>query len=177
MMLRLKRVAWGECGLDFHYNHSSKEVQMEAFAKQIQCAVAVNKPLIIHSRSAEAETLDLLKKHLPKDHPTHLHCFNDSLEYTKKLLADYPNLYFGITGTITFLDSERLRNIVRDVLPLDRILLETDAPYLTPKGSSTKVNHPGNIPHIAKCIAELKGTTLDEVFTLTRFNTNKCYSI
>jgi len=172
-----RAVAWGECGLDFYKDISKREAQMEAFARQIQCAVSLKKPLVIHSRAAEEETLDLLRKHLPKEHPTHLHCFNDGVVYAKKILEEFSNVFFGITGVITFADSDRLRGIVRDILPLDRILLETDSPYLAPKDSYSKVNHSGNIPAIAKCIADLKAVSLDEVYTITRFNTNRCFSI
>jgi len=180
-----KAVAWGECGLDFHYNHSPPDQQITVFARQALQSVLLAKPLVVHSRNAEKETAQVLREHLPPDHRVHLHCFNESREYATALIHDFPNLFIGISGTITFGDAGRLRDLVRDVIPLDRILLETDSPYLTPKsgeggkkgGRGAPINHPGYVPVIAEAIAQLKGVPVENVFAQTRENTTRCFGI
>eukprot|EP01112_Ceratiomyxa_fruticulosa_P011234 TRINITY_DN3037_c0_g1_i3.p1 TRINITY_DN3037_c0_g1~~TRINITY_DN3037_c0_g1_i3.p1 ORF type:complete len:322 (+),score=39.84 TRINITY_DN3037_c0_g1_i3:473-1438(+) len=190
-----KAIAWGECGLDFFKNNSPKDVQIAAFTRQVIRAVELKKPLVVHSRDAEQDTINILKANLPATHPVHIHCFNDSEGYAITLMADFPNLFIGITGQITFAGCGRLRDMVRDIIPLDRILLETDAPYMTPSkldesgasgskhgkgkkgGGKDTINHPGFIPMIAETIASLKGITMEEVYAQVRINTNKCYGI
>jgi len=172
-----KAVAWGECGLDYFKMNSKKEDQVAAFERQIQCAVAISKPIVIHSRSAAKETLEIMRKYLPPNHPAHYHCFGDDAETAKQLITTFENVFIGLTGSITFDNSSRLRNIVRDVIPLNRILLETDGPYLTPQGFQSRVNYSASIVDIAKTIANLKGVTSDEVFIAARENTKKCFSI
>eukprot|EP01124_Arcella_intermedia_P018346 TRINITY_DN25292_c0_g1_i1.p1 TRINITY_DN25292_c0_g1~~TRINITY_DN25292_c0_g1_i1.p1 ORF type:complete len:300 (-),score=73.44 TRINITY_DN25292_c0_g1_i1:45-878(-) len=170
-----KAVAWGETGLDYHYNNSPPEVQRSAFIDQIQCAVAFNKPLIVHSRDAEKDTYDILKGYCPKDHLIHIHCFGDSRGQAEKLLKEFPNLYFGFTGAITYSNSN-LRNIIANVIPLERIVLETDAPYMTPRPAQG-VCHPGHIPIIAQEIAALKAVPLEKLYAVTRQNTKTLYNI
>jgi TatD DNase family protein len=171
-----KAVAWGETGLDYHVMNSDKDTQKQVFARQILRAVELNKPIVVHSRNAGDDTYAILKDLLPPTHPVHVHCFTDSPEVAVKMIADFPNLFFGFTGVITYND-EALRGIVRDIVPIDRILLETDAPYLTPKGANSKVNHPGFIPLVAQAIATLKGIPIKEVYVVTRANTKRCYGI
>jgi len=171
-----RAVAWGETGLDYHYNNSPPEQQRTVFADQIKLAVKYGKPLIVHSREAEKDTYDILKENLPQDWPVHIHCFDDSRHQAELLLKDFSKLYFGITGVITFPNSVELREIVSDVIPLDRLLLETDAPYMTPKPYKG-VCHPGFIPVIAQEIATLKSISLEEVFTTVRQNTKVVYGI
>jgi len=171
-----KAVAWGETGLDYKVMNSDKEIQKNIFARQIVRAVELNKPLVVHSRDAGDDTHAILKDLLPSSHPVHVHCFTDSPEVALKMIADFSNLFFGLTGVITYKD-DSIRSIVKDIIPLDRILLETDGPYLTPKGATSKINHPGNVPYVAQAIANLKGISIDEVFVAARENTKNCYGI
>jgi len=170
-----KAVAWGETGLDYHVMNSDKEVQKQVFTRQVLRAVELGKPIVVHSRDSGDDTYEILKGFLPPEHSVHVHCFTDGADVARKLVAEFPNLFFGFTGVITF--NDKLHRIIRDVVPLDRILLETDAPYLTPRGANTPVNHPGNIPFVAQTIANLKGTTIHKVFEAARENTKKCYGI
>ncbi|EFC36430.1 predicted protein [Naegleria gruberi] len=97
-----KCVAYGECGLDYHYNNSPKEVQMACFAKQLQNAVALSLPVVVHAREAEDDALQIMKDNLPKDWKIHVHCFTDRLEFAQKLISHFPNLYIGFTGVVTY---------------------------------------------------------------------------
>jgi len=122
-----KAVALGECGLDYHYNNSKPELQRECFVKQCKLAVALKKPIVIHSREAEQDTLDIMKKHLPQDWKIHVHCFTDTPEFAQKLLAHFKNIYFGFTGVITYPSAKQIQQTVK-ICPLEKILLETDGP-------------------------------------------------
>jgi len=172
-----KLVAVGECGLDYHYMHSPKDVQQRVFVAQIKLAVRVAKPLVVHSREAEADTLRLLQEHLPRSHRVHVHCFTSSAELARPLLADFPNLKIGFTGVITFAKTPELRQLVRDVIPLERLLLETDAPYMAPQSQRGKICHSGMIPETAATVGELKGVSLDDVLRITRENARQVYGI
>jgi TatD family hydrolase len=109
-----KIVAWGEIGLDYFKNHAPKQIQQKAFARQLECAVALKLPIVIHTRDAEADTFQILSE-VVKDrgHRIHVHCFTSSLEFSQKLLGNYDNLFLGITGIVTF--SNHLKEIVRKV--------------------------------------------------------------
>jgi len=171
-----KAVAWGECGLDFFKNISPKDAQEEAFIKQVVKAVEVGKPIVIHSRNAEKETYDILKKFAPKDWPMHVHCFNDSKEQAIKLLKDFSKLYIGVTGAITFHNAGALCDCIKSVVPLERILLETDAPYMAPSPIKG-ICHSGYIPLIAEKLANLKGVSISDVFLSARENTKQMYGV
>lgn len=135
----------------------------------------LDKPLVVHSRSAADDTYTILADYMPAQHKVHLHCFTDSAHHAKRLLAAFPNMYFGFTGAITFNNAAEACDAVK-LIPLNRILLETDAPYMAPhplKG----VSHSGHIPLIAQKIAELKGDTLDNVLKTIRTNTRDMYGV
>ncbi|EFA81466.1 hypothetical protein PPL_05454 [Heterostelium album PN500] len=159
-----KVVAWGECGLDYFYNKSARPAQLSAFTRQLQAAVKCNKPVVVHSREAEEDTLRLLKENLPKDWKIHIHCFTSNIEFALALLEHFPNLYIGFTGCITFNNSESIRDSV-SVVPIDRILLETDGPYMTPMPFRGQIANSGHIPQIANVIAGIKELSLEEVLT------------
>lgn len=174
-----KAVAWGECGLDYAKNNSPPDVQRKVFTKQVTKAVEVMKPLVVHSRGAEDDTLAILKQNMPKEWRVHIHCFTDTPRQAKRLLGEFPNAYFGFTGLLTFPDSGRLRDAVKEI-PLDRILLETDGPYMAPRnieGKKSTVSHPGMVPHIAEQIALIKESSLESVYNAIRENMKKMYSI
>jgi len=170
-----KTLAWGEIGLDYHYNLSQPEKQREVFARQLQMAVHHGKPLVIHTREAEEDTLRIMKEHVPKDWRVHVHCFTSSLKMAQELLQEWPNLFIGFTGVITFGSSD-LADVVRQV-PQERFLLETDGPYMTPTPFRGKVCHSGHIPFVAKRVAELKGLPLSDVLKAARENTRRMYGV
>lgn len=171
-----KTVAWGEIGLDYHYNMSPPDVQREVFARQIRRGVAHGKPLIVHTREAEQDTLDILTAEAPKDWRIHVHCFTSSPAMAMKLLEAFPKLKLGFTGIVTFKNAAELQEVAK-ATPLDRILLETDGPYLAPIPHRGKPAHPGHIPLIAQKIAELKGVAVEDVYRAARRATREVYGI
>ncbi|EGC32936.1 hypothetical protein DICPUDRAFT_155056 [Dictyostelium purpureum] len=171
-----KVLAWGEMGLDYFYNKSTVEEQQTAFARQCKKAVELGKPLVIHSREAEEDTLRILKETVPKDHRIHIHCFTSSPDFAKSLLEYFPNLCIGFTGCITFKNSQSIRDSV-EAVPIERILLETDGPYMTPEPYRGKIAHSGHIPLVANSIAQIKNIPLEQVLKQCRLNTNKIYGI
>ncbi len=175
-MAHPKTLAWGEIGLDYHYNMSPPEVQREVFARQIRMGVEAGKPLIIHTREAEADTLAVLKREAPRDWKIHVHCFTSSPAMAEALLAGFPGLCLGFTGIVTFRNAQELQSVAK-ATPLDRMLLETDGPYLAPIPYRGKPAHPGHIPFIAAKIAELKGVPVEDVYRWARQNTRALYGI
>ena len=171
-----KTVAWGEIGLDYHYNMSPPETQREVFARQIRLGVEHGKPLIIHTREAEADTLEVMLGETPPDWKIHVHCFTSSPDMAEKLLAAFPNLCLGFTGIVTFKNAQELQAVAK-ATPLERLLLETDGPYLAPIPFRGKPAHPGHIPYIAMKIAELKGVEVGAVYAAARGNTRRIYGI
>lgn len=171
-----KTVAWGEIGLDYHYGLSPKDIQKQIFSRQIQRAIENKKPLIIHTREAEEDTLAIMQAEIPPDWKIHVHCFTSSLDMAEKLLAYFPNLCLGFTGIITFKNALELQNVAK-AIPLDRFLLETDGPYLAPIPHRGKPAHPGHIPLIAEKMAELKGLDLKQIYQSARINTKRIYGI
>ncbi|HKP97645.1 MAG TPA: TatD family hydrolase [Fibrobacteria bacterium] len=171
-----KTVAWGEIGLDYHYNMSPPEVQREVFARQVRLGVEAGKPLIIHTREAEADTLEVLRREAPREWKIHVHCFTSSPDMAERLLEGFPNLCLGFTGIVTFKNALELQQVAK-ATPLDRLLLETDGPYLAPVPHRGQPAHPGHIPLIAAKIAELKGVTTEVIFAAARKNTLKIYGI
>ncbi len=175
-MADTRTVAWGEIGLDYHYDFSERPMQRNAFEKQLLQAVAAAKPVVIHTREAEEDTLALMAANLPKDWKIHVHCFTSSPGMAEKLLADFPNLCLGFTGIITFKNALELQEVVK-ATPTSRILLETDGPYLAPVPHRGKPAHPGHIPLIAQKVAELQGKSVDEIYSEARANTRRIFGI
>lgn len=171
-----KCVAYGEIGLDYHYDLSEREVQSRVFARQIEVAVAAGKPLIIHTREAEEDTLALMKERVPRDWPIHVHCFTSSWSLAEGLLAHFPNLHLGFTGIVTFKNSEDLRETARRT-PLERMLVETDGPYLAPVPHRGKPAHCGHVPLVLEKLAEIKERPLEEVAETLRANAKRLYGI
>ncbi len=169
-----KTLACGEMGLDYHYDHSPRDRQREVFARQVEIAVEAKKPLVVHTREAEADTLAVMREHVPRDWPVHVHCFTSSSPLAESLLADFPNLCIGFTGIITFKNAGDLRETVR-LVPLERILVETDGPWLAPEPHRGKPAHPGHIPIILGKLAELKGVTTEEMTRATTANAVRVY--
>ncbi len=153
-----KCVGIGEIGLDYYWDKSYNEIQKEVFVKQIALADEVGLPIAVHSRDAMGDTLEILKKYTPK-HGGVMHCYAGSYESAKELLK--LGFYFSFGGTLTFKNARNIPEVMSK-LPLDRILTETDSPFLSPEPFRGRVNEPKNIPIITAKIAELRGLSLEQ---------------
>lgn len=164
--------AIGECGLDYHYMNSPKEIQREVFKKQLLIAKELGLPVIVHSREAMVETLEILEKDFPPAGCV-LHCYSGNEQQAKKALELGCYLAFG--GVITFKNAKAAQ-IAKEIL-LERIVLETDSPYLSPEPFRGKKNTPANLPLIAEKLAELKEISFKEVCLQTTENTRKLFRL
>ena len=171
---RPKVVAIGEAGLDFHYDHSPREMQRASFRTHIEAARRTGLPLVIHTREAEDETAEILEEEMAKGpFSAVLHCFSSTRGLAERGVA--LGLYVSFSGILTFKKSEALRDIARD-LPIDRLLVETDAPYLAPKPYRGKRNEPAYVRHTAEVLAEVRGVGLDEIAARTSGNFFRLFS-
>ncbi|MCK5780094.1 MAG: TatD family hydrolase [Psychrilyobacter sp.] len=166
-----KVVAIGEIGLDYHWMKDEKDEQKRVFRKQMELARRVGKPVVIHTRDAIADTIEILKEY--KDIRGILHCYPGSYESALELMDNY---YFGIGGVVTFKNSKTTVEAVSKI-PLERLVIETDAPYLTPTPYRGKRNHPIYVEYVAQKIAEIKGISYEEVVRVTTENAKKVYGI
>lgn len=166
-----KCVAIGEIGLDYYWVSDNKEEQKKLFKEQLELANSLCLPVIVHDRDAHADTLELLKKYKPKGV---LHSFSGSPETAKQLLD--LGLYIGIGGVVTFKNAKRLPEVVA-MLPDDRFLLETDAPYLAPVPYRGKTNNSAMIYFTAKKIAEIRNTSVRNILALSKQNAEKLFKI
>ncbi len=163
-----KVIAWGEIGLDYHYDHSPREVQRDVFRRQLHIARALDLPVVIHSREADDDTINILCDELSGyQRAGVLHCFGGSLQMARDAID--LGFYVSFAGNLTFKKAEDLRLIARQ-LPLDRLLVETDCPYLTPVPYRGKRNEPARVLETAKCLAALHGKDLDEIGRITSEN-------
>ena len=163
-----KIIGIGETGLDFYYNHSEKKDQINSFEEHISAAQKKNLPLIVHTRSAENDTYEILQKYLiKKDLKILIHCFTGTREFAFKLLD--LGAYISASGVVTFNKSQDLVNTFKDI-PNEKILVETDAPYLAPVPLRGKTNEPSYIIHTVKFLAQLKGLSFDEFANITTNN-------
>lgn len=162
-----KVVAVGEIGLDYHWKEPEIHVQKLWFERQLELAKEVELPVIIHSRDAARDTLDMMQALHAEESGGVIHCFS----YTKEIAREYLQMgyYFGIGGVITFQNAKKLKEAVR-YIPMDRILLETDSPYLAPEPYRGKRNSSLNLPYVVREIAALKGISYDEVVEITSRN-------
>jgi TatD DNase family protein len=159
-----KIVGIGEIGLDYHWVSDNKEEQKQLFISQIRLAKKYNKTIVIHSRDAASDTLDILKQEYDGKLKINMHCYSYSIETAKELLK--MNVKFGIGGVITFKNSKKIKEVV-DYLSLSDIVLETDSPYLTPEPYRGKKNNPKNVYIVAEKIAELKDKNIEIVINTT----------
>jgi TatD DNase family protein len=162
----------GETGLDFFYNNSEKDKQIFSFNQHIEASIKTNTPLIIHSRNAEDETFDILNNYKDKNLKILMHCFTGTRKFAEKLLT--LNSFFSASGIITFKNSIDLQKTFK-FLPLDRILIETDSPYLAPVPNRGKKNEPSFIDFTAKKLAEIKNVSKTELTIATTDNFNKLF--
>ena len=166
--LNKKIIGIGESGLDFYYNHSDKKDQIKCFEEHINAAQTTQLPLIVHTRDAETETFEILKKKIAKKNfKILIHCFTGSKEFAFKLLD--LGAYISASGVVTFKKSEILANTFKEI-PNDRILVETDSPYLAPVPMRGKTNEPSYIIHTVKFLSKLKGISFDEFSNITSKN-------
>ena len=165
---RPRVVAFGEVGLDFHYMHSPKELQLEAFRRMIASARSLGLPLVIHTRSAPAETLAILQQENARDVGGIIHCFSEDVPFAKQALEMDFDLSFS--GIVTFKTAQAVQEAAR-YAPRDRILLETDSPYLAPNPLRGKKCEPAFIVHTAKFVADLRGEPVEDLTRAAAENT------
>ena len=168
-----KIVAVGEIGLDYYWDKEHRQLQKEMFIKQLEMAREVKLPAVIHSREAAAETFEIIEEY-GKEITCMLHCFS----YSAKLALEYVKRghYIGICGVVTFANGKKLKEVVKEI-PLTSILLETDAPYLSPDPRRGKRNDSRNLIYVARAIGEIKGMTTEEVIRQTCENGRRFFGI
>jgi len=168
-------VAWGEIGLDFHYDNSPREVQMKVFARQLELARAARLPVIIHTREAEAETIDTLKSHLAGSGLSGImHCFSGSLALAQQAIE--LDFFISFSGIVTFKKAADLRAVAEQV-PLDRLLIETDCPFLAPVPFRGKRNEPAYVVEVARCLAGIHGLEVEELARITTENFARLFNL
>ena len=167
-----KIIGIGETGLDFYYNNSEKEKQISSFKQHIEASIETNKPLIVHTRDAEKETFEILNHYKNQNIKILMHCFTGSKQFSEKLLT--LNAYFSASGIITFKNSIDLQETFKS-LPLDKILIETDSPFLAPVPNRGKKNEPSFIDFTAAKLAEIKDISKSELIKITTNNFNKLF--
>ena len=166
-----KCVAVGEIGLDYHWMNSTKEKQRELFVAQIEIAKAKSLPVIVHDREAHGDTLDILKATKPSGV---LHCFSGSVEMAREVIK--LGMFLGFNGVATFKNARKIPEVIKEI-PLDRIVLETDCPYLAPEPHRGKRNDSSFIPFIAQRIGEILGISAQEVLDVTNKNARALYNL
>ena len=167
-----KIIGVGETGLDFYYNNSDKESQIKSFESHIEASIKLNIPLIIHSRSAEKETLDILNTYKNNNLKILMHCFTGSQTFAKNLLD--LNAFFSASGIITFKNSIDLQKTFQ-FIPLDKLLIETDSPFLAPEPNRGKKNEPSFVIFTGKKLADLKNISFQDLVNSTTNNFNKLF--
>lgn len=168
-----KVVAIGEIGLDYYYDDVPKDIQKKWFKEQLNLAVKLKKPVIIHSRDAAQDTMEMMKKYQGKLTGI-IHCFSYSKECADFFVKS--GYYLGIGGVVTFSNAKKLKEVVKEV-PLDRMVLETDCPYLTPTPYRGKRNSSHYLPYVAEEIAKIKEIPVEEVIRITNENAKRVYEI
>lgn len=169
---RSRVLAWGEIGLDFHYDHSPPDVQKHVFARQLALAKELDLPVVVHTREAEAETLEVLKQH--DSGRGILHCFTGSLKMAEECIE--MGFMVSFSGMLTFPKAQGIRDVARKI-PLERILIETDSPYLAPVPYRGKRNEPAYVVHTARALAEVKGLGINEIAGVTAENYRRFFRI
>lgn len=174
LMDKEKVVAVGEIGLDYYWDTPSRDIQKKWFVRQLNTAVEKNKPVIIHSRDAAADTLDIMKAEKPWDQGGVIHCFSYSVEMAREYLNH--GFYIGIGGVLTFHNAKKLKEVA-EYVPLNQIVLETDCPYLAPVPNRGKRNSSLNLTYVADMLAEIKGIAREEIERVTYENACRLYRI
>ena len=168
-----KIIGIGETGLDFYYNHANKVRQIDSFKAHIEASIELDKPIIIHSREAEQETFDILNAYKNNNLKILMHCFTGSLEFSKKLLA--LGAFFSASGIITFKNSINLQETFKSI-PKEKLLIETDSPFLAPIPMRGKQNEPSFIKYTLEKLSILTETTDEKMSIITTDNFNKLFN-
>jgi TatD DNase family protein len=173
-----KVIGWGEIGLDYHYDHSPREVQRRVFVRQLELALQSSLPVIIHTREAEDDTIALLQEHWAARGGVEsggvIHCFTGTQKLAEAALA--LGFYISFSGVVTFKAAEELRTVARAV-PMERLLIETDCPFLAPIPYRGKRNEPAFVVETAKKLAELKGVSVEELACATTENFKRLFKL
>lgn len=164
--------AVGEIGLDYHYDHSPRDVQQAVFTKLVHLARERRKPIVVHTRQAAEDTLAILEREGARDVGGVIHCFSEDRAFAERALD--LGFYLSFSGIVTFKKAEAIHEVAR-YAPLDRILVETDSPYLAPVPLRGKPCEPAYVIHTAKRVAELRGTTLDAIAEATTANAQRLF--
>lgn len=168
-----KVVAVGEIGLDYYWDKSFNDIQKEVFIKQIKMANMLNLPIVIHDREAHKDTFDILKEY-DKGDKVLFHCFSGSVEFMKECVKN--GWFIAIGGVVTFKNAVKLKEVAREV-PLNKLVLETDSPYLTPVPFRGKPNKPAYIKYVAEEIANLRNMPIEEIIDITTRNAEAFFRI
>ena len=166
-----KVVAVGEIGLDYHYEEHSRDIQKKAFEEQLKLAAELDMPVVIHSRDAWEDTMELLRKYRPKGV---MHCFSGSAQTAREIVA--MGMYVGFTGVVTFKNAKKALKAL-EAVPLDRLLVETDCPYMAPEPNRGKRNYSGYLPYTVAAMAAVKGVSPDEMTEITAENAERLFNI
>ena len=171
MLSHEKCVAVGEIGLEYHYDFVPRDVQKYVFEKHLQLAVKHDMPVIVHDREAHADTMELLNKYKPRGV---LHCYSGSAEMAKEVLK--LGMYIGLGGAVTFKNAVKPVEVA-EMIPADRLLLETDCPYMSPVPMRGKRNNSAYIEYVAEKIADIRGASAQEILDITAENTKNLFGI
>lgn len=166
-----KVAAIGEIGLDYHYEEHSRDIQKKAFEEQLRLAAELDMPVVIHSRDAWEDTMELLRKYRPKGV---MHCFSGSAEIAREIVG--MGMYVGFTGVVTFKNAKKALKAL-EAVPTDRLLVETDCPYMAPEPNRGKRNYSGYLPYTIAAMAAVKGLSPDEMAEITAENAERLFGI
>ena len=169
-----KVLAWGEIGLDFHYDNSPRDVQVEVFKRQLRAARECELPVVIHTREAEAETIEILKSEYEgAERRGVFHCFSGSMDLARRAIE--LGFMISFSGIVTFKKADELRHVASEV-PLERLLIETDCPFLAPVPYRGKRNEPGFVIEVARCLAGIHGVKVEEMGRITTENFKRFFN-
>ncbi len=169
-----KIVAVGEIGLDYYYQHSDRAVQIEVFERMMDVALRAGKPVVVHHRESAEQTVCSMQKFCARGLRGVLHCFSGSWDFARQLLD--MGLWVSFSGILTFRNAQPLRDVAAKI-PLDRVLLETDSPYLAPEPVRGSANEPKNLVYVAQCFAQLRSVRLEELSEQTLKNTSRLFGL
>ncbi|HEX6719447.1 MAG TPA: TatD family hydrolase [Pyrinomonadaceae bacterium] len=168
-------IAWGEIGLDFHYDNSPRDVQVDVFRRQLRAARECDLPVVIHTREAEQETIEILKsEYAGAERRCVFHCFSGSMDLAQKAID--LGFMISFSGIVTFKKADELREVAKQV-PLDQLLIETDCPYLSPIPYRGKRNEPAYVVEVARCLAGIHGVAIEEMARITSDNFHSFFRV
>lgn len=167
-------VAIGEIGLDFYRDLSPRDIQRQAFREQIKMAQEIGKPIVIHDRDAHQEVMEIIKAEKAGKNQGIMHCYSGALPMANELIK--LGFYISFAGPLTFKNASKAHEVAAKI-PMDKILVETDCPYLSPEPFRGKLNEPANVKYVAAKLAELRSKSIDEIAYLTNLNARKIYRI